>query len=331
MGGFTKRLRPGGASPAIIRMVLMKRFLVQIGKHLFPAPSGRFRKQTCAPSTIPTRLSPILTLAAAQRTKAWFSVFPYLAFALVFIAAASPARAQTDEIQVYDGSIAAPGVINLTLHNNFTPDGQRTPGFPGGLIPDKSWNGVAEWAYGITDWLEAGLYLPLYSVSKDRGATINGGKLRLLFTAPHADQRTFFYAVNFEFSYNAAHWDPRTYTSEIRPIFGLHLHPWDFIVNPILDNSFAGGFKSLDFAPAARIAYNLSSKWAVATEEYSDAGPLRSFYPTDEQTHEVWAVFDHAASWADIEAGVGFGATPASDKVTLKLMLSRDLYHTKHR
>src|SRR6202030_307574 len=188
------------------------------------------------------------------------------------------ASAQTDEIQVYDAVIAEPGVFNLTWHNNLIADGLKTPAFPGGLIPDKSFNGVTEWAYGVTDWFEAGLYLPLYSISKDRGATINGGKIRLLFVLPHADDRTFFYGANFEFSYNAKHWDPRRFTSEIRPIIGWHLHPVDIIVNPILDNSFAGGFKSLDFAPATRVAYNLNPKTAVAVEEYADFGPLRNFY-----------------------------------------------------
>ena len=124
-----------------------------------------------------------------------------VAIALVIVPAS--AFAQTDEIQVYDGLIAPPGVVNLTLHNNFTPDGLNTPAFRGGLTPNQSFNGVAEWAYGVTNWFEAGLYLPLYSISENRGATINGGKIRLLFTAPHADHRTFFYAMNFEFSYNS--------------------------------------------------------------------------------------------------------------------------------
>jgi hypothetical protein len=249
-----------------------------------------------------------------------------LVMVLALVVAPAAAFAQTDEIQVYDASIAPRGAVSLTLHNNFIPDGRTTPAFPGGLIPDRSFNGVAEWAYGVTDWLEAGLYLPLYSISKDRGATINGGKLRLLFVVPHAAQRRFFYGVNFEFSYNAGHWDPRTYTSEIRPIFGLRLHPWEFIVNPILDNSFAGGFQSLDFAPASRIAYHLSTQWAVAVEEYDDLGPLRAFYPSREQFHEIWGVFDRYAKWADIEGGIGFGLTPGSDAVTLKLLVSRDLY-----
>ena len=240
------------------------------------------------------------------------------------------ALAQTDEIQVYDGAIADRGVFNLTWHNNFTPDGLKAPAFPGALINDKNLNGVTEFAYGVTGWFEAGLYLPLYSISKDRGATINGGKIRLLFVVPKADDRRFFYAANFEFSYNAKHWDARRFTSEIRPIIGWHLHPVDIIVNPILDNSYYGGFKSLDFAPATRVAYNFSPKWAMAVEEYADLGPLRHFYSASEQSHQIYGVVDHKTRFADIEAGVGFGLTGASDKLTLKLILARDLY-SRHK
>jgi len=176
----------------------------------------------------------------------------------ILLACPSATFAQTDEIQVYDASIAPVGVFNLTWHNNFTPDGLKTPAFPGGIIPDHSFNGVTEWAYGVTDWFEAGLYLPLYSVSKNHDVTFNGGKIRMLFVSPHAADRTFFYGCNFEFSYNRAYWDENHFTSEIRPILGVHLHPVDIIVNPILDNSWRGGFGNLDFAPAARIAYNFT-------------------------------------------------------------------------
>lgn len=248
-----------------------------------------------------------------------------LAILALLLAGAAMAFAQTDEIQVYDAEIAGPGIFNLTWHNNFTPDGLKTPGFPGGLVNNHNLNGVTEWAYGVTDWLEAGLYLPLYSVSAARGPSLNGGKIRFLFVKPHAGEQKFFYGMNFEFSYNAGHWDPRTYTSEIRPIVGWHLKPWAFVINPILDNSWHGGLKSLDFAPADRVAYNLNPKWAVAVEEYSDYGQLRDFVPARQQFHQVWGVFDHEAKYVHIEAGVGFGVTSASDKVTLKLMLSKDL------
>jgi hypothetical protein len=251
-----------------------------------------------------------------------------LRFTTAFLAAIAltivNARAQTDEIQVYDAEIAGPGKLNLMLHNNFTPDGRKTPAFPGGIIPDESLNGVPEWAYGVTDWFEQGLYLPLYSISKNHGATLNGFKLRELFVVPNAAERILFYGGNFEFSYNAKHWDPARFTSEIRPIIGVHLHPIDVIVNPILDSSF-NGFENLDFAPATRVACNISSKWAVAVEEYADFGPLKGFYSTNKQSHQLYAVVDHNSKFVNIEFGVGFGLTAASDNVTLKLMLSRDL------
>jgi len=235
--------------------------------------------------------------------------------------------AQTDEIQVYDGGLAPPGTFNLTLHNNFTPAGVTTPAFPGALVADKSLNGVPEWAYGVTPWFEAGLYLPLYSIGKTAGRTsamLNGFKLRLLFAVPHADDRTFFYGVNFEFSYNARHWDATRVTSEIRPIIGWHLHPLDIIVNPIFDPEY-DGLANLDFVPATRVAYNLSRTWGVAVEEYADFGPVHQFYSGSQQAHQLFAVVDHSGKRLGIEGGVGFGLSNAADKITLKLILSRDL------
>jgi hypothetical protein len=235
-----------------------------------------------------------------------------------------PALAQTDEIQVYDAHIAAPGVFNLTIHDNYIASGSKMPEFPGGLVPDHAFSGVPEWAYGVTPWFEAGLYLPLYSITPDKGGTLNGFKLRALFVEPDAQDQTFVYGVNFEFSYNAKHWDPDRYTSEIRPILGVHLGKVDFIFNPILDNNWST-IGNLDFAPSTRLAYNVTSAWAVALEEYDDFGPLRRFNPADAQSHQLFAVADYAGAPLDVEAGVGFGLTRASDNLTFKLIVSRDL------
>ena len=139
-----------------------------------------------------------------------------------------------DEIQVYDGGLAPKGVFNLTLHNNYTPDGIRTPAFPGAVVSHGSWNGVPEWAYGVSSWFELGMYLPLYSRDEKMGWGIDGAKLRTLFAVPNADDRRFVYGANFEFSYNAKRWDTKRITSEIRPIIGWHLSPVDVIVNPDL-------------------------------------------------------------------------------------------------
>src|SRR5213592_4372181 len=106
---------------------------------------------------------------------------------LVLVAVPHMVSAQTDEIQVYDGGLAARGKFNLTLHTNFTPKGLTTPAFAGAFVPNKSLNGVPEWAYGVTAWFEAGLYLPLYSIGEGSGHTsamLNGVKVRMLFAVP---------------------------------------------------------------------------------------------------------------------------------------------------
>jgi hypothetical protein len=245
-----------------------------------------------------------------------------LTMVCIILSAAAPA--QTDEIQVYDAQIVAPGVFNLTWHNNYTPSGRAIPAFPGGIVPNHTLNGVPEWACGVTDWFEAGLYMPLYSLTGNRNLTFNGFKLRTLFVEPDAASQHFFYGVNFEFSFNTAHWDTNRYTQEIRPIIGWHLGQLDVIVNPILDNSYKG-FAELDFAPASRVAWNFNKTWAVAAEEYDEFGPLRGFYAPGQQQHQLFGVFDYNGKPWTIEGGAGFGLTSVTNKLVLKLVLARDL------
>ena len=223
---------------------------------------------------------------------------------------------------MYDAEIAPAGTFNLTLHNNFTPSGNAASAFPGGIAPGHSLNGTAEWAYGVAPWFEGGLYFPLYSITRDGGVTYNGFKLRTLFVTPDAAKRKFFYGVNLEFSFNTAHWDERTYTSEIRGIVGIHAGRFDFIFNPIIDNSW-NGLSKLEFVPESRIAMALSEKYKVALEEYDDFGSVGHFLPAAKQSHQLFAVVDIDTRSVGIEAGVGAGLTSASDHWALKLILSR--------
>jgi hypothetical protein len=226
------------------------------------------------------------------------------------------ARAQTDEIQVYDAEITAPGRFNLTWHNNFTPSGRRRAAFPQGVIPDHALNGVPEWAYGLRDWLEAGTYLPLYTRSADGRLLFDGVKLRALLAVPDAHDRTVFYGLNFELSYNARRWDTSRFTGEIRPILGVHLGRLDLIANPILDTDF-DGLGRLAFAPATRVAYRIGAQLALALEHYADFGPKPS--------QSLFAVFDYHSSSRGIEFGIGRGLTHSADSCVLKLMVMRDL------
>jgi hypothetical protein len=247
-----------------------------------------------------------------------------LAVILLSLEYASIARAQTDEIQVYDAEIAAPGVFNLAWHNNFISSGSSTPSYPGAIVPDKSLNGVTEWAYGVAPWFEAGLYFPLYSITRDNSVLYNGFKLRSLFVTPDAANREVFYGVNFEFSFNTAHWSIPRYTSEIRPIIGAHVGRFDFIFNPIVDNAY-DGFSNLEFVPATRVAMKVSDTYKVALEEYDDFGRISHFLPGSKQSHQLFSVIDIHTGQLDLEVGWGAGLTSASDHRVFKLIMMKDL------
>lgn len=229
----------------------------------------------------------------------------------------------TDEIQVYDAAITPLGQWNLTWHNNFTPQGQTAPDFPGGVVPNHSVNGVPEWAYGFRDWLELGAYVPIYSYTATGQLLFEGVKLRTLFVVPHAAERKFFYGMNFEYSYNSPTWDTHRFSGEIRPIVGTHLGPWDLIFNPVVDTEF-NGFKNLTFGPEARVAYNFSPRFALATEWYAEFGPVPLFLTPPQQGQVLFGVIDIGNSAHGIELGVGHGFTPGSTRTVIKLMLMQD-------
>jgi len=132
-----------------------------------------------------------------------------------------------------------------------------------------------------------------------------------------------FFGVNFELSFNADYWEPTRNSGEIRPIIGIRFGPVDLIANPILDTSFQG-LGALDFAPAARVAYNFSESWAVAFEHYTDYGQLSHFEPLARQQQTLFAVVDYKADPMSVEFGIGHGFTTASDALVLKMILSYD-------
>lgn len=254
----------------------------------------------------------------------WSAVLALLAISA--LAGPALARAQTDEVQVYDAAIARQGIFTVTVHSNFTPEGRKTPTYPGAIIANHSFNGTWEWAYGVKPWMEQGFYMPVYTpYSTTRDGSIDGFKIRELFVRPHAQRHKVFWGTNFEFSFNYPYWESRPYTAEIRPIIGGYPGKWEVVYNPIVDTDYRGGPAGFEFNPAGRIVYNINDRWDVAAEEYDGFGPFSNFVALHDQFHEVWGAFDHNGKVWGIEAGAGLGLTAGSDRWTLKLMISRDI------
>ena len=224
----------------------------------------------------------------------------------------------TDEIQVYNAAIAAVGQFTIQQHLNYIPLGLKEPPFPGGLVSNHSLNGTPEFAYGVTDWWELGLYLP-FAVENQQFLS-NAFKVRTLFVSPHADQRDFFYGINLEFSNTTPKFAQTRFALEIRPIIGVRNTDWEFIVNPIVDAGF-GKFGELDFAPAARLARKLAPDTYLGLEYYSDLGEIGNFLKLADQQHTLFLVTDFKAGVFDVDFGVGHGLTPGSDRWVVKTII----------
>jgi hypothetical protein len=241
----------------------------------------------------------------------------WLAGAAFLAVPGQPAKA-TDEIQVYNAGIAAAGQFTIQQHLNYTPVGVKDPPFPGGLVSNGAINGTPEFAYGVTDWWEVGLYLPF--AIQDQQFLSNAFKLRTLFVSPYADRRDFFYGINFEFSNTTPKFAQTRFTLEVRPIIGIRNADYEFIVNPILDAGF-GKLGELTFAPAARLARKLDKDLFVGLEYYADMGPIGNFPKLADQQHNLFAVTDFKLGVIDVNFGVGYGLTPASDRWIVKTIL----------
>ncbi|MGB8401824.1 hypothetical protein [Bradyrhizobium sp.] len=230
---------------------------------------------------------------------------------------AQPAKA-IDEIQVYNAGIAAPGQFTIQQHLNYIAVGLKDPPFAGGLVSHHSINGTPEFAYGVTDWWEVGLYLPF--AIQDRQLLSDSFKLRTLFVAPNAEQRNFFYGVNFEFSNTTPKFSQTRFAMEIRPIIGVRNGDWEFIVNPIVDIGF-GKYGEADFAPAARVARKLGPDLSLGLEYYADFGQIGNFAKPADQQHTLFAVTDFRLGVFGVNFGVGYGLTPASDRFVVKTIV----------
>jgi hypothetical protein len=160
---------------------------------------------------------------------------------LVLLAAVSiSVRAELpDEIQVYDDSINHPGQWGLELHLNRTPDGRSTPDYPGEIAPDHGNRATMEWSYGVTDTLEAGLYLPF--LSDAAGTTYFVGprvRAKWIPVRPEEDKSGAFLGLNIEVSAVNRRLEDGRPAVEFRGILGYRDPEWLIAFNPVLEAAF---------------------------------------------------------------------------------------------
>ncbi|HTR21695.1 MAG TPA: hypothetical protein VMH88_12645 [Gemmatimonadales bacterium] len=233
------------------------------------------------------------------------------AVAALTLGLAAPAPAQDNyEIQVYPAGLVAPAVTMLELHSNYTVNG----------LPESqgAFHETVEITHGFSEWLEVGFYTFTSAGATGDGWEYVGNHLRPRVSIPERWNWPVGLSLSNEIGYQRSKFSEDTWTWEVRPIVDQRLGRWYWSLNPVLDFALEGANAGTGatFAPNAELALDVTPKVNFALEYYGSFGPtmVGQLFPA--------VNLDFGPEW-EFNAGVGFGLTPATDPLLVKVILGR--------
>jgi len=247
-------------------------------------------------------------------------------FACLLIVGVVPARAALpDEIQVYLDDLNDAGRYSLQMHLNATPSGVAQPDYPGESVAAGGQRATAEFAYGVTPDLEAGLYVPLVRESFG-GLRLPGLKLRLKWVPlrPPENASGTFLGLNGELAQVQHQFDSASRAFELRPILGWRNPDWMVAVNPVLEFPLEGPdrHQAPDFSPSFKVARTLAAGISTGAEYYAELGAVNQFDRLGQQKHTLyWAIDIDRSPW-NVNFGIGRGLTAVTDRWTVKAIVN---------
>jgi len=257
--------------------------------------------------------------------------FLFLGIALVVYP--TIARAQDPfEIHVYEYEELPPGGFTLESHLNFV--GIGTNSFNGPVAPtNHQFHMTGELTGGIINNISLGFMI--LSAVRPGGHELEYAGWRVLphFYAPKSWHLPVDLGLVAEFSFQRTIYEENSNRVELRPILEKNVRHLQFDLNPVFERALHGpGIRrGWSFAPAFRVAYELTERFSPSIEYYSDDGPFPAFLPVRQQIHQIFPGGDVKLTknllWS---LGVGIGLTPAGDRLIYKSRFEYSFGH-KHR
>ncbi|HKA34220.1 MAG TPA: hypothetical protein VKH64_13450 [Candidatus Binatia bacterium] len=252
---------------------------------------------------------------------------------LFFLAYAPPARAQLDpwEFEVYGYQTVPRGMLEIESLNSVVLNGSRhgEKGTSKGTVPSQSmWRTSIEMTYGLTDRIEAAMYVNL---AKPRGDDIQyaGSKWRLrgrLFDQGELPVDVGWY---FELAYKRTpKYDDQKLELELRPILQRDLGDFSFIVSPKFEKILVGSEEKegWEFGYVSGIYYRWMRAFSPGVEFYGAIGMMKHPDPTRDQQHYIFPVVRGEYRGIEYSLGPGFGLTHGSDRTLVKFNLGLEKY-----
>lgn len=241
-------------------------------------------------------------------------------FLAAFVLCATAALAQDNyEIQVYGSETIPKGDTMVESHTNFTPRGDRLGTRP----TNHAVHETLEVTHGWNDWFETGFYLFNYAHS-GFGFEFVGTHIRPRVRVPAKWNWPVGVSLSTEIGYVRPIFSADTWTWELRPIVDKTLGRWYLSFNPTLERTLVGPgvTKGFEFAPNAKVSYDITKRVAFGLEYYGAVGDITHFDPAAEQEHQFFPAvdLDLGPRW-EFNAGVGIGVTRSTDRLLLKVIL----------
>lgn len=264
---------------------------------------------------------PGLHPARLRPTSAWH-LQRFLCVAALAVSAswAGTACAAPEEIQVYLDDTSAQGKFGVDVHNNFVFQGARVPGYVGEQPPAHTYRLTPEFYYGLTDTLEAGLYV-LTTRPSGGDAHVDGVKARIKYIAPHDKEQGVFVGANLEVGRSSLRVSPTPWNAELKGILGYRTGPWMVAINPNVDWSLSPRGGPVSFGVDAKLAYAINAKSQIGLESYNELGPIAHPDGLGANGKYVFAVLDQAFERFDLNIGLGKGVTQDADRWLLKFIV----------
>jgi hypothetical protein len=248
---------------------------------------------------------------------------------------ASRVRAQIDpwEFEVYPYATEGSGILELETDNAVLAKGHHDAGegTSSGQFPSQAaWYNQYEFTYGLTDRVEAAVYLTMAQPS-GRGYWYAGSKYRLrgrLFDEETLPVNLGWY-LELEW-HKTPQFDSSELELELRPIIEKDFGLLSIMVNPKFEKPIFLGpdrNKGFEFGYANGIYYRWMRYLSPGLEFYGGSGRIDDSDPLRQQQHYIFPVLWGALP-GDIaySIGPGFGLTNNSDRVIVKFNLEFEKY-----
>jgi len=253
-------------------------------------------------------------------TRAHKSIAPALATMGVLIGGA--AFGADEEIQVYMDEIGKPGEFGVDVHTNYVASGDLVTDYPGNQPSLHRLRITPEFAYGLTDSLELGLYLPLATLDRDGQLDLGGIKFRLKYVAPKAPAGRWFWGANLELGRVNHSLDANPVNGELKGIAGTRSGPWTLAFNANV------GFKVSGPEPApatlelaTKLMHSIGNGASLGIESFNGLGELRSPGHMHESEQAGYIVLDKSIGRWELNLGAGMGYGTSPDRLILKAII----------